>query len=76
MLPSLLFTIGRFTPSTGLPATALLSHRYSNSEDRAESLRRMVGGDSSRAFQISRQAMTCARVTVAKLFRSFQTREC
>lgn len=38
MLPSLLFATGRFTPPTGLTATAFFSHRYSNNEDRAESV--------------------------------------
>src|SRR5262245_4947293 len=41
--PSLaLVTFGRFTPFTGLWTTALRSHRYSNSDDTAESFRRIV----------------------------------
>src|SRR5712675_1925178 len=61
VLPSLPLAIGRLTPSTGLPKTALRSHRCSNSEDSAESLRRMLAGAIAPASRSLRQAITWAR---------------
>jgi hypothetical protein len=51
------FAIGRFTPSTGLPVTALPLQRQSKSEDGAESLRRTVAGIQPRLSISLRQAM-------------------
>src|SRR3989441_8283632 len=62
--PSLaLVTLGRFTPLTGLWTTALRSQRYSNSDETAESLRRMVDPSHPLLSRSLRQAIKCARVT-------------
>ena len=47
--------------------TAFLSQRYSNSDDNAASRCRTVAPPSARAARSSRQAITCARVTVGIL---------
>src|SRR6266705_1263117 len=62
--PSLaLVTLGRFTPFTGLWTTALRSQRYSNSDDTAESLRRIVDPSHPLPSRSLRQAIKCAWVT-------------
>src|SRR5437016_3504731 len=58
-----LVTLGRFTPFTGLCTTALRSQRYSNSDDTAESLRRIVDPSFPLPSRSLRQAMRWARVT-------------
>src|SRR6266446_5856071 len=62
--PSLaLVTFGRFTPFTGLCTTALRSQRYSNRDETAESLRRIVDPSFPLPSRSLRQAMRWARVT-------------
>src|SRR5882672_7774207 len=62
--PSLaLVTLGRFTPFTRLCTTALRSQRYSNRDETAESLRRIVDPSFPLPSRSLRQAMRCARVT-------------
>jgi hypothetical protein len=58
------FRLGRSTPLTGLCVTAFFSHRYSNSAAIDASRFRIVLPPSSRRTRSSRQAMTCARVTI------------
>src|SRR2546423_2722029 len=63
--PSLaLVTFGRFTPFTGLWTTALRSQRYSNRDETAESLRRIVEPSHPLPSNSLRQAIKCARVTM------------
>src|SRR6266853_5907645 len=57
------FTLLRFTPFTGLCTTALRSQRYSNRDETAESLRRIVDPSFPLPSRSLRQAMRCARVT-------------
>ena len=65
VLPSPLSALGRLTPLTGLWVTAFFSQRYSNSDDSAARRWRIVAAAERRArARSSRQAMTCARVTV------------
>src|SRR5262249_11148489 len=65
--PSLAFaTFGRFTPLTGLWTTALRSQRYSNSDETAESLRRIVDPSHPLPSKSLRHAIRCARVTTRK----------
>src|SRR2546421_760002 len=65
--PSLAWVFfGRFTPLTGLCTTALRSQRYSNRDDTAESLRRIVDPSFPLPSRSLRQAMRWARVTTRK----------
>src|ERR1700681_1752966 len=64
VVPSPLSALGRLTPLTGFWPRAFFSQRYSNSDDRAASRFRRVGPSSPRRSRSSRQAMTCARVTM------------
>src|SRR2546421_1201816 len=61
-----LVTLGRFTTFTGLCTTALRSQRYSNRDETAESLRRMVEPSFPLFSRSLRQAMRWARVTTRK----------
>src|SRR5215510_11217074 len=62
--PSLAFvTRGRFTPFTGLCTTALRSQRYSNNDETADSLRRIVDPSHPLPSRSLRHAIKCARVT-------------
>src|SRR5690349_6925643 len=71
VLPSPLSALGCLTPLTGMWLTAFFSQRYSNSDDSAARRCRTVAPlcMSSRRPRSSRQAMTCARVTVRDFFR-------
>src|SRR2546430_9315568 len=61
-----LVILGRFTPFTGLCTTALRSQRYSNRDETAESLRRIVDPSFPLPSRSLRQAMRWARVTTRK----------
>ena len=52
---------------TGLCVTAFFSHRYPNSDDKAAKRWRMVMPLKVRLSRSSRQAMTCALVTLRQL---------
>jgi hypothetical protein len=54
---------GRLTPSTGFSKTALSSHSFLNSDDRAANLRRMVASPQPLPSRYVRQALTWARLT-------------
>jgi len=57
VLPSFPSALGRLTPRTGLWLTALASHRWSNNEATAASLRRMELGARPRRSRSFRQAI-------------------
>ena len=61
--PSYTVAFGRFTPFTRLCTTALRSQRYSNSDETAESLRRIVEPSHPLLSRSLRQAIKYARVT-------------